>query len=88
MEIDDKRYEELVAAEAQRNDLQRKLTESEESAGKVPDLERQVEKLEVDKKAAEDARDEEKGKREQLEEQARATTLASERMDGGTGLYL
>ena len=80
MEIDDKRYEELVAAEAQRNDLQRKLTEAEESAAKVPDLERQVERLEVDKKAAEDSRDEEKGKREQLEEQARATTLASERL--------
>lgn len=80
MEIEDKRYEELVAAEARVRDLEPKLTAAEEKAAKVPDLERQVEQLEVAKKGAEDSRDAEKQKREQLEETARAATLASERV--------
>jgi hypothetical protein len=80
MEVDDKRYQELVAAEAKAKELEPKLATAEEGAAKVPDLERKVDKLEIDKKAAEDDRDAEKAKRERLEEAGRATELASERV--------
>lgn len=80
MEIDDKRYEELVAAEAKAKDLEPKLATAQEEAAKVPDLERKIEALEVEKKAASDEAAEEKAKREKLEETARQGELASERL--------
>lgn len=80
MDVDDKRYQELIAAEAKLKELEPKLSESQETAAKVPDLERKVEELEIGKKSAEDTAAEEKAKREGLEETARATELASERV--------
>jgi len=80
MEIEDTRYQELLAAESKLKDLEPKLSEAQETAAKVPDLERKVETLEVEKKAAADEAAAEKTKREGLEEQARATELASERV--------
>lgn len=80
MEIEDTRYQELIAAEAKLKEIQPRLTTAEESAAKVPDLERKVEELEVGKKAAEDLAAAEKTQRETLEETARATELASDRL--------
>jgi len=40
MEVDDKRYEELVAAEARAKELEPKLTAAEERASKVPGLDK------------------------------------------------
>jgi hypothetical protein len=79
MEIDDKRYEELVAAESREKALAARVPDLEEKAGKAEDLQKTVDKLEIDKKAAEDRAADEQSKREKLEEQSRATTLASER---------
>lgn len=79
MEIEDSRYAELVAAEQKAKTLEPRVADLEEKAGKVDGLQTQVDKLEIDKKAAEDARDEEKSKRETLEETARAGTLAADR---------
>lgn len=79
MEIDDKRYEELVAAEQRSTTLQKRVDDLEPIAAKVPELEREKEAAEVAKKAAEDTAAEEKTKRETLEESARSATLADER---------
>lgn len=79
MEIDDKRYEELVAAEQAKKGLEARVADLEPVAAKVPDLERDLEAEQIAKKAAEDLATEEKGKRERLEETARAATLAGER---------
>lgn len=80
MEIEDSRYQELLAAESRLKEIEPKLAESEAAAAKVPGLESQVERLETEKVAAESERDEEKAKREGLEEQARAETLRNERV--------
>lgn len=80
MEVEDTRYQELLAAETRLKEVEPKLTTAEDEAAKVPALTTKVEELEIAKKSAEDERDEEKGKREGLEEAARADTLASERL--------
>lgn len=80
MEIDDQRYQDLIAKEAKLKELEPKLAEAQEGAAKVPDLESSVETLETKVKTAETDRDTEKAKREGLEEQARVAALATERM--------
>jgi hypothetical protein len=80
MEIDDKRYEELVAAESKVKPLTERVATLEEEAARVPDLERKVEEEETARKAAETARDEAKRKVDEAEEQARAATLAKDRL--------
>src|SRR4029077_20553343 len=80
MEIEDGRYQELIAAEAKLKELEPKLSAAEDSAAKVPDLEKQVEKLEVEKKTAVDEAAAIKTEKEALEETARAPPLAGERL--------
>ena len=80
MEIEDREYQELVAAKAKLAELEPKLADAQEAAAKVPDLEKTVEKLEVEKKTAEDETAKVKGEKEALEETARAATLAGERL--------
>lgn len=83
VELDDKRYEELIASEqklktseARLADLEPKLAKSDED---LATANKKVDQLEIDKKKAEDDHAAEKAKRETLEETARASTLASER---------
>ena len=80
MEIEDGRYQELIAAEAKLKELEPKLATAEDSASKVPDLEKKVETLEVEKKAAVDEAAQIKTEKEALEETARSATLATERL--------
>ena len=79
MEIDDSRYAELVAAEQKAKALEPRVTDLEEIASTVPTLTREKEQAEAAKAQAEQERDAERRKREDLEELARAATLASER---------
>lgn len=79
MEIDDKRYEELVAAESRVKSLEDENASLKEQADKVPQLEKDLEETETAKVAAEQERDTLKTEKEQLEEAARADELKSER---------
>lgn len=80
MEIEDGRYQELLAAESRAKDLEPKVASLEEAAAKVPDLEKKVEEAEAKATKAETDAADEKKKREDLEETARADTLGAERM--------
>jgi hypothetical protein len=88
MEIEDRRYEELVAAEAKAKQLETELATAQTEAAKVPDLERKVEETETAKVAAEQERDTHKAKVEELEETARVSTLAKERIGALGGDFL
>jgi hypothetical protein len=81
MDIEDRDYQELLAAKGERDQLKERLATLEPEAAKVPDLEKKVETAEAEKVKAESERDELKGKVEQAEEQARATALASGRLE-------
>lgn len=74
IEIEQSEYDRLKADVTAAND---RATAAE---AKVTEANAAVEKAEADKVKAEQERDEEKGKREQAEETARATTLRDERM--------
>lgn len=80
MEVDDKTYAELVAAQERLKAVEPELATAKAEAEKVPQLTKDLEQAEIDKKAAETARDEEKGKREKLEETASQVTLSTERV--------
>jgi hypothetical protein len=77
IEIKRSEYDELQAKAGKVDELNTRATAAEEKAA---DLHKDVERLEVEKKAVETERDEHKAKREGLEETARAVTLATERM--------
>jgi hypothetical protein len=81
MEIEDQKYQELVAKASKVDDLEAKVATLTETAGRIPELEKKVETEETAKKAAEKERDELKGKVEAAEETARAQTLAKDRID-------
>lgn len=80
IEIPRNEYDELKSAAAKNGELTQRITGLEEAAAKVPDLEKQVDELEIGKKKAEDDLVGERTAREGLEEQARAQTLSSERL--------
>lgn len=80
IEIPRNEYDELKSQAAKIGELTGRIGGLEEAAAKVPDLEKQVEQLEIGKKKAEDDLTEERTKREGLEEQARAATLSTERL--------
>lgn len=83
MEIEDKDYAQLIADRSERDSLKARLAEVEPALEKAQtDLAAKssdVDRLEIEKKAATDLAAEEKTKREALEETARAATLAQER---------
>jgi hypothetical protein len=80
MELSQERYDELVAAANERDGLKTRVADLEDTAAKVPDLEKKVTDLEADKAKAEQERDTEKAAREKLEETASAEKLATERV--------
>jgi hypothetical protein len=80
IEIKRDEYDGLKRDAAKVADLEKKLSDAEESAAKVPDLEKTIEDTETAKVAAEKERDEAKAKVEKHEEQARATQLAKDRL--------
>lgn len=80
MDIEDSRYQELLAAESERNALKEKVGPLEETAAKVPDLESKVEQEETARKSAEKERDDLKAKVDESEETARRATLSEGRM--------
>jgi hypothetical protein len=80
IEIPRNEYDELKSAAAKNGELTQRITGLEEAAAKVPDLEKQVDELEIGKKKAEDDLASERTTREGLEEQARARALSSERL--------
>lgn len=88
MEIDDKRYEELVAAEQTAKALTPRVADLEETAAKVPGLESKVDALEIEKKTAVDELAAAKLVTEGLEETARAATLGTERTAKLGGAFL
>lgn len=73
-------YDALKAESAKASDLASRVVALEVEVAKAADLTKANEKLELDLKAAETARDEEKTAREALEETARAATLSGERI--------
>lgn len=81
MEIEDTRYQELLAAESRLKEVEPKLATAEEAAAKVPELEKEVEELETAKVAAETERDTLKTEKEALEEAARADDLKADRWE-------
>jgi hypothetical protein len=81
MEIDDKRYEELVAAESRVKALEEENSTLKVEADKVPQLEKDLESTETAKVAAETKVTELTTEKEALEESARADTLKTERWD-------
>jgi hypothetical protein len=80
IEIQRTEYDELRANATRAGELTQRVTGLEETAARLPALEKQVEELEIGKKKAEDDLAAERAKREQLEETARASTLADERL--------
>lgn len=73
-------YDELKANASKADELARQVTDLQEAAGKVGDLEKQVEELEIAKKKFEDEATEERSKRETLEEKARQSEFAADRL--------
>lgn len=81
MEIEDSKYQELVAKAGKVDDLTAKLATAEETAAKVPELETKVETLETEKKAVEGERDGFKTKVDEHEETAAKHELGKGRLD-------
>lgn len=80
IEIDRSEYDELKAKAAKVDDLTARVADLEEKAGAAEQLQKDKDKLEIDLKAAEDSRDEERGAKEKLEETARAVDLSADRV--------
>ena len=83
MEIEDKDYAQLIAERSELATAKKRLAEVEPALEKAQTelaaKSSEVDKLEIEKKAAEDRATEEETKRKSLEETARAATLAQER---------
>lgn len=79
IEIPRTEYDDLKKKGERVDEAEAKVSGLEESAGKVPDLERQVETAEAAKVKAEGERDDLKKKVDEAEETARATELSTER---------
>lgn len=73
-------YDELKAQAAKADELSQKVAGLEEAASKTPGLEKQVEELEIKSKKYKDERNDERSKREKLEETARQAEFAGERL--------
>jgi len=82
MEIEDSKYQELVAKAGRVDDLESKLATAEETAAKVPELEKRIETTEAEKVAAEKERDDFKKKHEDAEETAAKHELSKTRLGG------
>jgi hypothetical protein len=82
MEIEDSKYQELVAKAGKVDDLSAKLATAEETAAKVPELTTKLEQTEAEKKAAEAERDDFKKKHEDAEETAAKHELSKTRLGG------
>lgn len=80
MELDDKRYEELVAKAGKVDGLETRVSELESEVADAAEVAKKLETAEVAQKKAEDELAAETKKREALEETANQTTLASERL--------
>lgn len=81
MEIEDRRFQELVAAEAQNKDLLAKVADLEPKAAKLPQAEKDAEDAEAAKVKAEQERDAEKARADTAEQVAAETTLREERFE-------
>lgn len=73
-------YDALQAKAAKHDELALKVTGLEEAAAKVPGLEKELEESQIAAKKHEDDLTAERAKREKLEEEARSTEFASERL--------
>lgn len=80
MEIEDRDYQALLAAQAERDQLRTKVTDLTETAAKVPQLEKDLEAEQIAKKSAETDRDTAKAEADALKETNRSTELASTRL--------
>jgi hypothetical protein len=80
MEIDDSRYQELIAAESRVADLEKRVSDLQEQAEKVPGLESKIEETEAAKVAAEQERDDLRAKVERADEDKRRAQLSKDRL--------
>lgn len=81
MEIEDSKYQELVAKAGKVDDLTAKLATAEETAAKVPELTQKVEQTEAKLATAEKERDDHKKKVDEHEETAAKVELSKTRLD-------
>lgn len=88
IEISKTEYAELQALKAKFDGLESKVKDLEETAAKVPGLEKQIEEAEAAKTRAETERDEKAAALTELEETARTSTLAKDRLKGLSAAFM
>lgn len=81
MEIEDRRYEELVAAEQEAKSLKARVEALESEAAQIPNLKKAAEDAEAAKVAAEEAKAAAETKVSEFEEKANKQTLRDERWE-------
>lgn len=82
MDIDEARHQELLRKEAELDQLKPRVGELEETAAKVPDLEKKVQDAEAEATREKQRAEDEEKKRKDLEENARVADLRTERLEG------